>query len=207
MKPKFKVGDKVIAKNAAPYGITTNGWKGVVTTAESDNGFMCVAGMMVKSKYFDLDKSCCQKIVITTDGKTATAALYNGKQRIKDAKATCASGDKFDFGTGAKIAFERLMGYAPCALDTRFDWNEFKAGKITVKVTEDNFRDFVTEAKKHDLVFNPDEDFNPFNELADKLFRAVLSHIDVKENEIYVMYDDGSLKIGHFLGDSEEFVW
>lgn len=148
-----------------------------------------------------------EKIVITTDGKTTTAALYNGKQRIKDAKATCASGDKFDFGTGAKIAFEGLMGYAPCTLDTRFDWDEFKAGKIAVKVTEDNFRDFVAEAKKHGLTFNPDENFNPFNEWVDKLFRALISHIDVKENEIYVMYDDGSLKVGHFLGDSEEFVW
>lgn len=148
-----------------------------------------------------------EKIVITTDGKTTTAALYNGKQRIKDAKATCASGDRFDFEIGAKIAFDRLMGYVPCMLDTTFDWNEFKAGKIAVKVTKDNFKDFVAEAKKHKLTFEPDENFNPFHEMVDTLFRAIMQHVDVKENEIYIACEDDALKIAHCLMDLEEFVW
>lgn len=50
-----------------------------------------------------------QKIVITTDGKTTTAKLYDGKKFIKEAKAKCSPEDKFDFETGAEIAFSRLM--------------------------------------------------------------------------------------------------
>ena len=119
---KFKVGDKVRAKVGAPYWFTTDGWIGTVTevfnTPRYDNDFRAIGPcggedreFTLKEEYFDLveDK---QKIVITTDGKTTTAVLYNGKQRIKDAKAVCAPDDEFDFNKGAAIAFERLTGQA-----------------------------------------------------------------------------------------------
>jgi hypothetical protein len=48
------------------------------------------------------------KIVITTDGKTTTARLFNGKELIKKAEAKCSPDDTFDFMTGAKLAMERL---------------------------------------------------------------------------------------------------
>lgn len=48
------------------------------------------------------------KIVITTDGTTTRAALYEGHKLIREAKAICSKDDTFDFETGAKIAFERL---------------------------------------------------------------------------------------------------
>ena len=44
----------------------------------------------------------------TTDGTTTRAALYDGHKLIREAKAICSKDDTFDFGTGAKIAFERL---------------------------------------------------------------------------------------------------
>ena len=50
------------------------------------------------------------KILITTDGKTTTARLLEGKKTIKTAEAKCSPDDEFDFKTGAKIAFQRLMG-------------------------------------------------------------------------------------------------
>ena len=50
------------------------------------------------------------KIVITTDGKTTLARLYDGKRVVKSAEAKCAPSDTFDFATGAKLAFGRLMG-------------------------------------------------------------------------------------------------
>ncbi len=50
------------------------------------------------------------KIVITTDGKTTTAKLYDGKKFIKSAKAKCSPDDEFDFGIGSALALERLMG-------------------------------------------------------------------------------------------------
>ena len=49
-----------------------------------------------------------RKIVITTDGKTTRAALYDGHKLIREAKAICSKDDTFDFEEGAKIAFERL---------------------------------------------------------------------------------------------------
>ena len=50
-----------------------------------------------------------QKIVITTDGKTTLARLYEGKKVIDRAEAKCHPADKFDFTIGAELAFERLM--------------------------------------------------------------------------------------------------
>lgn len=48
-------------------------------------------------------------VVITTDGKTTTATLREGKKIIKTGKAVCADSDEFDFMTGAEIAFTRLV--------------------------------------------------------------------------------------------------
>lgn len=49
-----------------------------------------------------------KKIVITTDGKTTLARLYEGKKVVKTAKAKCSPDDEFDFIAGAELAFERL---------------------------------------------------------------------------------------------------
>ena len=53
------------------------------------------------------------KIVITTDGNTVFARLYEGKKVIEEAKATCSKDDKFVFATGAQLAFDRLLGNEP----------------------------------------------------------------------------------------------
>lgn len=49
-----------------------------------------------------------KKIVITTDGKTTLARLYEDKKIVKTAKAKCAPEDEFDFIAGAELAFKRL---------------------------------------------------------------------------------------------------
>lgn len=49
------------------------------------------------------------KIVITTDGKTTLARLFNEKGEVKRAEAKCSPSDTFDFETGAKIALDRLI--------------------------------------------------------------------------------------------------
>lgn len=49
------------------------------------------------------------KIVITTDGKTTTAKMYDGKKFIKSAKAVCSPDDEFNFERGAGIAISRLF--------------------------------------------------------------------------------------------------
>lgn len=56
----------------------------------------------------ELEPVSDNKIVITTDGKTTLARLYDGKKVVKTAKAKCAPEDEFDFLASAKLAFERL---------------------------------------------------------------------------------------------------
>lgn len=169
---KFKVGDKVIAKKGAPYVITTNGWRGVVTgigktgymMKVTGHGLYLKEGVLVNQKYFDFDRSD-QKIVITTDGITTTARLYSGKTVTKTATAKCSPDDTFSFEMGARIAFDRLTGLvvpvAP-ARENVFDWDDFKKGKFMVSVNKDNIKSFRAEAKKHGLMFRDDKTFDPF---------------------------------------------
>ena len=46
------------------------------------------------------------KVVITTDGRTTTAKMFEGKKLLKTAK--CSPVDTFDFAIGAKLALERV---------------------------------------------------------------------------------------------------
>lgn len=48
------------------------------------------------------------KIVITSDGETTLARMYDGKKVVKSAEAKCSPSDTFDFMVGAKLALERL---------------------------------------------------------------------------------------------------
>lgn len=50
-----------------------------------------------------------QKIIVTTDGKTTLARLFDGKTMVKRAEAKCAPSDTFNFNTGANLAFNRLV--------------------------------------------------------------------------------------------------
>lgn len=54
-----------------------------------------------------------KKIVITTDGNTTLARLYENNKVIKTAEAKCSPEDEFDFNVGAELAFNRLLG-KPC---------------------------------------------------------------------------------------------
>lgn len=51
-----------------------------------------------------------RKIIITHDGTTTLARMFEGNKAIKSAEAKCAPSDTFDFSIGAKLAFDRLMG-------------------------------------------------------------------------------------------------
>ena len=105
-----------------------------------------------------------KKIVITTDGKTTTAKMYDGKSRIKVSEARCCPSDTFDFQTGAEIAFSRLFGEP----DKKFDWNAFKSQNLAVVVTRETIKSFLSEAENHGCIWrsgtkptewNPTEEF------------------------------------------------
>lgn len=53
------------------------------------------------------------KIIITHDGTTTIARLYDGKKVMKSAEAKCAPSDAFDFTIGANLAYDRLMDRLP----------------------------------------------------------------------------------------------
>lgn len=163
-KFKFKVGDKVIGNEKAnKYGITTEGWIGTVTEVLDEprggDDFKAFgpgiddgkSTFTLNSNYFDLYTNT-QKIVITTDGKTTTAVLYDGKKRIKDAKAVCAPTDKFDFNYGASLALDRLTGFVrgqvDQTLEVNSDWDKFIAGEIAFEMTSDKYDAFLNEVEK-----------------------------------------------------------
>jgi len=88
----------------------------IVTISTAENSAYgeryCVEGMDCYWSKEMLEPISESKILITTNGKTTTATLFDGKRKVKSAEAKCAPDDIFNFETGAKLAFNRLMfGY------------------------------------------------------------------------------------------------
>lgn len=67
-----------------------------------------------------------QEIHITTDGKTTYAVLKQNGKVLSRSEAKCHPDDKFDFETGAKIAFDRLE----IKKEVKQSENPFKPGDI-----------------------------------------------------------------------------
>lgn len=111
---KFNIGDKVRVIKA--YGCASVGDEGIIKALPGENGFCGLPyngyGQWVDGDDFEVinESEPPRKIVITREGKTTTAKLYDGKEITKTAEAKCSPDDKFDFAAGAKLAFERLMG-------------------------------------------------------------------------------------------------
>lgn len=121
---KFNVGDKVIGnKKANIYVFSNEGWIGKVTRilgngrirVEEDSGHF----FDVDEDKFDLLERCDKKVVITVDGKTTLARLYEGDKVIRSAEAKCSPDDKFNFDVGAEIAFKRLIETQPAPVEEK----------------------------------------------------------------------------------------
>lgn len=80
-----------------------------------------------------------QKIVITTDGKTTLARLYEDNKVINRAEAKCCPSDTFNFQTGAELAMSRV--FEPEKEDI-FPLADIKAGYLLVCECEDNGEKF-----------------------------------------------------------------
>lgn len=124
---KYKVGDKVRivdTKGASPHwnwsGMMDK-WLGKTMTIREvksnsykmveDNGERFDRAGWSWFEEMIAGPACEQKIVITSDGVTTLARLYEGSNVVKSAEAKCSPDDEFKFETGAKLAMERL--YAP----------------------------------------------------------------------------------------------
>ncbi len=216
---KFKVGDKVEILDGSKIknyvgGFAEGMYKYIGKTmeiAEINTMYEGRDAYFLKGSQFVWDERGLKlvtdndkKIVITTDGKTTTAKLYDGKNVIKTAKTKCSPEDKFDFNLGATIALSRLTGYEK-KIEKKLDWKAFKASKIAVKVTKDNFKDFVTQARKYGCDWQDGDDYNPFDSATDIFFRIAFP-VTIESNELYIVFQDNVLKCSHFL-EGEEFIW
>lgn len=235
---KFKIGDRVKCVRMVCGNEHVTGKIG--TIVENDNcsfgvefddfvhGHGCVANGMIHKlgycwwrKESDLIKACDestsksnQKIVITNDGKTTTAKLYDGKKFVKAAKAMCSPEDEFDFERGALIAFSRLVDcdYRLADDTDSFDWNAFKNDKVFVQVTKDNFDEFIEEAEKHDCFFDNHDKFNPFDDIRAftclLLFKMRGKDTAAPDGTLFVGYQDEKLKVTSINIDNRPvIVW
>ena len=120
---KFKVGDKVrvvktistlkndyIGKELVIKSINPNNKYNAIKHRENHYGFEHCMWVFYESELAPVNN---HKIVITTDGKETLARLYDGYELISTATAKCSPEDTFDFETGARIAFDRLVENKP----------------------------------------------------------------------------------------------
>ena len=86
------------------------------------------------------------KVVITTDGKTTTAKMYEGRKVLQTAKSQCSPKDTFDFAVGAKLALERVTEKEPNFKVGQFvrvidnDTNYFPIGQIVEIIDFDEYK-------------------------------------------------------------------
>ena len=127
---KYKIGDKVRVRDDLEIGkwYSMNNrtfsdfvnskmitFKGKEVTILADNCFGMYQIKEDNGEYHWTDEmfsgpaTSLPKVVITTDGKTTTAKMYEDEKVLKTAKTQCSPEDTFDFAVGAKIAFDRLM--------------------------------------------------------------------------------------------------
>lgn len=193
---KFKIGDKVIGNDLADenYGITRKGYKGIVTDV-LNNGIIRVNQHIVLEECFDLFE---EKIVITREGKKTIAKYYVNGKVMEKGLARCCPEDTFDFATGAKIAFDRMLGFAEPTLETAFDWNSFIKGDIFVEVTRETIGDFLKECEKNDCSWcdhvatewNPFESYDRIPEELKRIAEIINCRLDDKA---WIHMVDGNL--------------
>lgn len=195
---KFKVGDKVIGNDLADenYGITRKGYKGTVTDV-LENGKIKVNQYIVLEECFDLFEEE-EKIVITRKGKKTIAKYYINGKVMEEGLARCCPEDTFDFATGAKIAFDRMLGFAEPTLETAFDWNSFIKGDIFVEVTRETIGDFLKECEKNGCNWSNHAatEWNPFefyDRIPEELKGLVMLIDSALDDKVWIHMVDGNL--------------
>lgn len=145
---KFKIGDKVRVTGIKDEMREKYNGKEIVIKSINPNG------NVPKGTHYGVEKCIYiffedelesinkKKIVITSDGKETLARLYDGNEVIKSAIAKCSPEDTLDFETGARIAFDRLVGTEPMeekpkyyngkvvCVDNRYNISNYTVGKI-----------------------------------------------------------------------------
>ena len=215
---KFKVGDKVRILDGSKIEKYVGGWidemkmyVGDIDIIEYSFDHNGKTVYRLEHHAYSWDERgldlVCEEITITRHGNKVVAK-YGKKVGV----AKCNPDDEFDFAIGAKLAFDRLMGFVKPTLDTTnaFDWDGFKARKFFVKCTMDNYDSFIAEAKKHGCTFKSEE-FNPFTDKTRGMIAtmAMLSGIKiVDKNETLIDFEKGNLKVSvAFIPGMDVVTW
>lgn len=114
MANKYKVGDRVKLVGWKESVSGKKGYYGKIFTIRDvcdgrEYPYLLTGDPFYAYRDEELEPACENKIVITTDGVTTLARLYDGSKVIKSAEAKCSPKDTFDFAVGAKLAYDRLM--------------------------------------------------------------------------------------------------
>lgn len=146
------------------------------------------------------------KIVVCRDGNRVTASWYENGKKVAAGVAKCSPEDVFDFATGARIAFDRLMikGNSSSAADDSKKvvalsmWTRFELGKMAVQVNRETIDDFLKECEERGYTWRCDDkatERNPFRDYDG------LSPVGVVVFEILKMVPKDSIWIRMYEGN------
>lgn len=172
-KHRFKAGDFVKGVISSPYFITNyNMTKAVVTEDENINGYVKIEVLEHKGKGYkgqefitqaELLEKIDETIVIYRKDKETVVAL--DKSTGKQAEAKCSPVDKFDFHTGAELAFNRLLNKEETrAKETYYNGTIQLLDKWTSNITGErvDIIDISNGKFKHDTGTFPLKPLKPF---------------------------------------------
>lgn len=160
---KFNVGDWVIGNKLVSeyYGIAKEGYIAKVINVDFIPGNIIIKN---DDETYDVNPDCFDlyrsekdmrkdKIVIISDRNDPTKVVAHDFTTDLRAEVKCSKDDKFDFNTGAKLAFERLMemkkkpkaftGYVVCISSNSYTYTVGKVYKVTESyITDDTVLPF-----------------------------------------------------------------
>lgn len=163
------------------------------------------------------------KIVVMRDGIRVTASWYEGRKKVAAGVAKCSPEDTFDFATGARIAFDRLMckdDSSSTADDSKrvaalSMWTRFELGKMAVQVNRETIDDFLKECEERGYTWqcgdkaterNPFRDYDGLSPVGVVIFEILKM---VPRESIWIRMHEGKLAmdIDEKPDDVEIYEW
>lgn len=163
------------------------------------------------------------KIVVCRDGNRVTASWYENGKKVAAGVAKCSPEDTFDFATGARIAFDRLMckDDSSSAVDDSKSvvalsmWTRFELGKMAVQVNRETIDDFLKECEERGYKWrcgdkaterNPFRDYDGLSPVGVVIFEILKM---VPKDSIWIRMHEGKLAmdIDEKPDDVEIYEW
>ena len=177
-----------------------------------------------------------QKIVVVQDKNRVIASWYEGGKKVAAGVAKCSPEDTFDFVTGARIAFDRLMlknlsisreeiyhetkKILSAADDSKrvvelSVWTMLELGKMAVQVNRENIDNFLKECEERGYTWqcgdkaterNPFRDYDGLSPVGVVVFEILKM---VPKDSIWIRMHEGKLamNIDEKPDDVEVYEW